>query len=274
MRLMLIHADRFSFKVTEETSVAGFAGELAPGEDLGHVEEALVAFVAVEKADESSPQDMAEQTAARICAIAEKVGAERVMVYPYAHLSSDLAKPRIAAEVIGQVVEQLRAGSALEIRRAPFGFYKAFDISCKGHPLSEVAMTLIPGGGNGKADRKDEVLESKALAAEQTLRSEWRVYQPDGSFVPADKFNFDAHQGLKDLFGYEREGTRLAEDAPTHIKLMREHELVDYEPASDAGNLRWYPKGTVVKRLLEQSRLRCHGGRDPHHVRLRASGAF
>jgi threonyl-tRNA synthetase len=33
---------------------------------------------------------------------------------------------------------------------------------------------------------------------------------------------------------------------------MREQELVDYEPASDAGNLRWYPKGILVKRLLEQ----------------------
>jgi threonyl-tRNA synthetase len=33
---------------------------------------------------------------------------------------------------------------------------------------------------------------------------------------------------------------------------MRDQELVDYEPASDSGNLRWYPKGLVVKRLLEQ----------------------
>jgi len=144
----------------------------------------------------------------------------------------------------------------------PFGYYKAFDISCKGHPLSELAMTLAPGGGDGKAPRKDDVPESKALAAERTLRSEWRVYQTNGSFVPADKFDFNAHQELKDFFAYEREGTRLVEEAPPHIKLMREHELVDYEPASDSGNLRWYPKGLLVKRLLEQhvTRMVSHYG--------------
>lgn len=252
MRLMMIHADRFTFKVTEKTNVAGFAGELTPSEDRDQVEEVLVAFLAVEKQDESSTLDMAEQTAEQIRATAEKVGAGRIMVYPYAHLSSDLAKPRTAKQVIDQVAELLRGNANLEIHRAPFGYYKAFDISCKGHPLSELAMTLVPGGGNGKPTPKDDAPESKALAAEKTLRSEWRIYRPDGSFVLADKFDFNTHPGLKDLLAYEREGTRLVEEAPPHIKLMREQELVDYEAASDSGNLRWYPKGLLVKRLLEQ----------------------
>jgi threonyl-tRNA synthetase len=262
MRLMMIHADRFSYKVTDKTSVAGFAGEISPGEDRGEVEEVLVAFLAVENGDESNTKDVVEQTVACIRATVEKLGAGRVMVYPYAHLSSDLAKPRIATQVVDQVAELLRANTSLEIHRAPFGYYKAFDISCKGHPLSELAMTLAPGGGDGKVPRKDEVPESKALAAEKTLCSEWRVYQTDGSFVPADKFDFNAHQELKDFFAYEREGTRLVEEAPPHIKLMREQELVDYEPASDSGNLRWYPKGLLVKRLLEQhvTRMVSHYG--------------
>ena len=252
MRLMMIHADQFSFEVTDETSVAGFVGELAPGEDRGQVEQVLVAFLAVEKGDESSTQDVSEQAAEQIRATVQKVGAGRVMVYPYAHLSSDLAKPRTATEVVDKVVELLRAGAGLEIHRAPFGYYKAFNISCKGHPLSELAMTLVPGGGNGKQARKAGAPESRALAAERKLGSEWRVYQPDGSFVLADKFDFSTQGGLKDLFAYEREGTRTVEEAPPHIKLMREHELVDYEPASDLGNLRWYPKGLLMKRLLEQ----------------------
>jgi threonyl-tRNA synthetase len=252
MRLMMIHADRFSFEVTDKTSVAGFAGELAPGEDRGQVEEVLVAFIAVEKVDELGAQDVARQAAERIRATAQTVGAGRVMVYPYAHLSSDLAKPRTATEVVDQVVEFLRAGADLEIHSAPFGYYKAFNMSCKGHPLSELGMTLVPGGGDGKEARKVEVPESKALAAEKTLRSEWRIYQPDGSFVLVDEFDFGTNEGLKDLFTYEREGTRAAEEAPPHINLMRGHELVDYEPASDVGNLRWYPKGLLVKRLLEQ----------------------
>jgi threonyl-tRNA synthetase len=99
---------------------------------------------------------------------------------------------------------------------------------------------------------RDGVGESHALAAERQLKSEWRVYRPDGTYVRAEEFDFTTDQGLRDLFAYEREGNRVAEDAPPHIRLMREQELVDYEPASDTGNLRWYPKGLSIKRLLEQ----------------------
>lgn len=96
--------------------------------------------------------------------------------------------------------------------------------------------------------------ESAALAAEKSLRSEWRIYQPDGNFVLVDDYNLSGpdNEALRQLVAYEREGNRAAEDAPPHIRLMREHELVDYEPASDTGNLRWYPNGILVKRLLEQ----------------------
>jgi len=252
MRLMMIHADRFSYRVTDKTRVAGFAGNASPGGEQDEVREALVAFVAVETGDESGVDDVSGQAAAEIRATAEKVGAARIMVYPYAHLSSDLARPRIATQIVDRVFELLRGQSGLEIHRAPFGYYKAFEISCKGHPLSELAMTLVPGGGEAPAAIKESATESKALAAEKTLRSEWRVYMPDGSFVAAERFDFNSNQGLKDLFAYEREGTRLVEEAPPHIRLMREQELVDYEPASDSGNLRWYPKGLLIKRLLEQ----------------------
>jgi threonyl-tRNA synthetase len=246
---MLIHADHFSFEVTDRTSVAGFVDELTDGDSRARLEEVLVAFTAVEQPDETDVSSVVEQAAAQIRATADKVGAARVMVYPYAHLSADLAKPRVAADVLDRVTELLREQSGPEIHRAPFGYYKSYDIACKGHPLSELAMTIVPGGEGRK---ESDGAESKALAAERQLKSEWRVYQPDGTYVPADEFDLKKNKGLKDLYAYEREGSRVAEDAPPHIKLMREQELVDYEPASDTGNLRWYPKGLTIKRLLEQ----------------------
>ena len=249
---MMIHADHFSFKVTDKTSVLEFLGEPTSDEDQAQIEDALVVFLAVEKQDETGVHNVAEQAVTQIRMTAKKVSADHVMIYPYAHLSSDLAKPRIASTVIDQIVEQLRADRNLEIYRAPFGYYKSYTISCKGHPLSELSMTILPGGGADKTERKDASPESKALTAEKALHSEWRIYHPDGSYVLADNFSFDAQQRLKDLFIYEREGNRVAEEAPPHINLMRQQELADYEPASDAGNLRWYPKGLLVKRLLEQ----------------------
>ena len=38
---------------------------------------------------------------------------------------------------------------------------------------------------------------------------------------------------------------------PPHVELMRRLELVDYEPGCDPGNMRYYPKGRLVKSLLE-----------------------
>ncbi|MFX1562365.1 MAG: aminoacyl--tRNA ligase-related protein, partial [Promethearchaeota archaeon] len=45
---------------------------------------------------------------------------------------------------------------------------------------------------------------------------------------------------------------RAARGEPPHIKLMRQLELLDYEPASDVGHFRFYPKGALVKSLLEE----------------------
>jgi len=256
MRLLMIHADRFSYEVTGRTPGATLRA-LTPEEQKGQVDEVVVGFVSVEKIDETGVDDVVAQAAERLANTAAKVGAQRIMVYPYAHLSSDLASPRIASNALDGLADTLAATTTLEVHRGPFGYYKAFEIAAKGHPLSELAVSLAPGGGAAAAaDVVPHSHKSKALAAEKTLRSEWRVYSPDGSYVLADDFDFNTDAGLRHLFAYEREGTRAAEDSPPHIRLMRSHELVDYEPASDTGNMRWYPKGLLVKRLLEQHATR------------------
>ncbi|MHA1754037.1 MAG: threonine--tRNA ligase [Candidatus Odinarchaeia archaeon] len=39
---------------------------------------------------------------------------------------------------------------------------------------------------------------------------------------------------------------------PEHIPYLRQLELLDYEPASDIGHFRWYPKGAFLKFLIEE----------------------
>jgi threonyl-tRNA synthetase len=39
---------------------------------------------------------------------------------------------------------------------------------------------------------------------------------------------------------------------PPHVLLMKRLEIADYEMGSDPGNIRWYPKGRLIKSLLEQ----------------------
>jgi threonyl-tRNA synthetase len=249
MRLLLIHADSFEYRVTEKTSVAGSTGELEESMAQGKTGDALIAFLASEKADEDGIESVVEQVAEVLTDHAHRVDTSTVMIYPYAHLSSELSSPRVATKVLDEIYRRLVEAGDLKVERAPFGYYKAFDISCKGHPLSELAQTIVPAKG-AKAG-EDEAGVSTALKSEKTLKSDWMVCSPEGDIVPAKEFEFKKYPDFKAMYDYEIEGSRISEEPPPHIELMRRLELVDYEPGSDPGNFRWYPKGKLIKSLLE-----------------------
>jgi threonyl-tRNA synthetase len=100
------------------------------------------------------------------------------------------------------------------------------------------------------SEKKEEVI-SEALKAEEKLRSSWYILDIEGNLVPVDEFDYKEYKNLKTFSGYEVEKDRTVDRVPPHVTLMRSLELVDYEPASDSGNFRYYPKGRMVKALLE-----------------------
>ena len=57
---------------------------------------------------------------------------------------------------------------------------------------------------------------------------------------------------MNSLFNYELSKKRTVDEQPPHVKLMKKLGIADYEPASDSGNMRFYPKGRLIKSLLEQ----------------------
>ncbi|MDI6819784.1 MAG: threonine--tRNA ligase [Candidatus Hodarchaeaceae archaeon] len=238
MRLLLIHADFLEFQAKQPTPIA----EPVPDElRSGRVEEALVAFIAVEEGDEEDPESIAEKAADEIEGVYKQLEARRIVLYPYAHLSSSLASPAGAVRVLDLTRDALLA-RGLEVLRLPFGWYKAFKLSCKGHPLSELSRTITP-----------EVAEEPEEAKPP---SEYLILTPDGREHELDLKSVDAcgaleeHPLLKRFVLSEELGVKSGEEPP-HIKLMRRLELVDYEPASDTGHFRFYPKGALIKGLLE-----------------------
>ncbi|MCS7131718.1 MAG: threonine--tRNA ligase, partial [Hadesarchaea archaeon] len=238
MRLLLIHADYLEFEVRQPTPLAE---PLPEGLKRGRVDEALVAFAAVEEADEANPEAIAERTAEEIADVCGKVEAKRVVLYPYAHLSSSLASPAAAIRVLELTREGLLS-RGLEVLRLPFGWYKAFKLSCKGHPLSELSREITA--------------EAEGAPAEARPPSEYLVVTPDGEEHVLDLDDVDAcgalgeHPLLRQFVLSEELGVKPGEQPP-HVKLMRRLELADREPASDVGHLRFYPKGALVKGLLE-----------------------
>jgi threonyl-tRNA synthetase len=100
-----------------------------------------------------------------------------------------------------------------------------------------------------KENEKEVV--SEALKAEERLRSYWYILDTDGELWEFDDFDFNGFDNLRKFSGYEYQKDRSVTQTPPHVELMRSLELVDYEPASDPGNFRYYPKGRMIKALLE-----------------------
>ena len=95
------------------------------------------------------------------------------------------------------------------------------------------------------SEKKEEVV-SEALKAEERLRSRWYIMDLDGKLWDLDEFDFQGREKLRKFSGYEYAKDRTVDRTPPHVDLMRSLELVDYEPASDPGNFRYYPKGRMA----------------------------
>ncbi|MEA2052829.1 MAG: threonine--tRNA ligase [Euryarchaeota archaeon] len=238
MQLLFIHSDYIEYEAKAKTRVAE---ELEESSKKERIEEALVAFIAVEREDEQNVNYVIEKASEETISIFNKVNAERIVLYPYAHLSSELASPDTSIEILRGLESDL-VSQGIEVTRAPFGWYKSFTVRCKGHPLSELSRKIKVQAG--------EVEEtSKALEAEEKAESHFFFMDVEGK-VTSD-FEFEEASNLKKFFVYESEKRREVDKIPPHVELMKRLEIADYEPASDPGNMRFYPKGKLIKVLLE-----------------------
>lgn len=230
MRILLIHSDYLNYNVKNKTPVAE---EIEDAKKQGAFDESLVVFTAVEKDDENNPQGIVKNLVKEVIKTNDQVKAENIVLYPYAHLSSSLSSPKVAVQVLKDAEEALNA-EGLNVKRVPFGWYKAFEISCKGHPLSELSRTITA------EEEDEEEVEKKP--------SSWSIFDGD-KIIDIDDFKFENDQ-LEKLVSYELGTGAFDAGEPPHVKLMREKELCDYESASDVGNLKWFPKGRLVRDLL------------------------
>ena len=234
MRILQLHCDYIEFTPVKREIKS--AEEIDP--QSKRFEEVLVAFIAVEEGDNS---DVAKKAMVEISDSMKKIGCNKLLLYPYAHLSSKLASPSTALLLLKEMETQVKN---LEIYRAPFGWTKSYKIQVKGHPLAENSKTITAS--------EDKESTSDALKAESKIQSFWHIMTPDGKMHDVGKFDFSRHDNLEVLAKYESVKQRSANESPPHVKLMKKLAIADYEPASDAGNMRFFPNGRLMKSLIEQ----------------------
>jgi threonyl-tRNA synthetase len=265
MRILQLHSNYIVYKpVEKEINIAEEAEKTE-----NRLEEVIVLFTAIEEGDNSA---MAQKAINDVRAFLGKLKANRILIYPFAHLSSKLSQPSQALAIIKDM-EAYAKTKGIETFRAPFGWNKQFTISIKGHPLAEQARSYTPTepttvpaitqpGAPYEAKKEEEPI-SAALKAEDTMKSYWHILQTDGSLVPIEEFKFKGQSNLQKFANYEIKKARAVTQMPPHVPLMKRLEIADYEPGSDPGNIRWYPKGRMIKSLLEQyvsARVAAYGG--------------
>ena len=236
MRILLIHSDYLKYKTKSKTRIAE---KIDNDKKEGVYENALVVFTAVEKEDETDMDLVVENAVSEIKDVYDKVGAKVVVIYPYAHLSSSLSSPDAAKKVLTNMKDGLDE-MEITVKRVPFGWYKSFEVSCKGHPLSELSRTIT-------ADKKpnDTI---KEINKSESGKSEFYILH-ERKIISTNEFNFQKNDFEK-LVDYELGMMKSSGEEPPHVKLMREKKLADYEPSADIGHLRWYPKGRLIRDLL------------------------
>ena len=249
MKIILLHSDKFEY-VPKKKAIK--SAEQISKETVS-VDEALVAMISVEKNDEKDSETITKKAIKDILEVKKELKVENLVLYPWVHLSSSPSRPDFALSILRNMEKNLKDMNEFKIlKRAPFGWYKGFEIKVKGHPLSELSREI-------NADIIDDAkpMESKSIEEEAQVKHEYFVYH-NGERLDPKKFNFNNNKNLKIFFSYETDGNRSNDKAPAHVELMQNLELVDYEPASDSGNLRWYPSGWLIKRLIEDHVTNVH----------------
>lgn len=259
MRVLQLHAELFEYEpVTREIDEEYADQDVSL--DKVRLQDLVVTLVAIEEGDDISVVKFAAQDIKRYM---QGIKNNKLLIYPYSHLSSKLASPQQALVIMNMMKEETMKED-IEVKRAPFGWTKSFSVKVKAHPLAENFRTYDKSSITKYSDKESGSLSktalnnsgtdiSSALSAEDSLQSQWFVLKPDGNMIPLKEYKYLNNQSnLKSLISYEIEKRRAVDEIPPHVKLMRKLAIADYEPASDSGNMRFYPKGRLIKSLIEQ----------------------
>ncbi len=256
MRVLQLHVDYVEYyPVNTEIKEA----EDGITKEKKRIEESVVILMSIEKDD--NDELIIKDFINEVKIYLNKIGCNSVLLYPYSHLSSNLESPQNAYDLLRKIEKELKESLRdVRVTRAPFGWTKELHLKIKGHPLAENSKAFTKRGEGVTVNKQINHSEgdtlsttSNALSAESSLKSFWYVLDTDGNMIPHEDYKYKKNDGnLKALLNYELQKKRTIDEQPPHVKLMRKLGIADYEPASDPGNMRYYPKGRLMKSLLEQ----------------------
>jgi threonyl-tRNA synthetase len=216
MKILLLHCDYIKFKPLKKALKS--VEELSEKDKKEHqVKECLVVLSAVEKGDSIS---IVPELVKNIKEVADSVKAKNIVLYPYAHLSKDLSDPETAVNVLIEAEKVL--SKEFKVSRAPFGYYKEFELKVKGHPLSELSRQI--GSSSHQQASQSPILEKEKLVDTNQLLREISKAKLDTSKLKENDHRIVG--GQMDLFSF----SDVAPGMPFwhHNGLIIKNELINF----------------------------------------------
>ncbi len=211
MKIITLHSDYIKFKPLKK---AIKSIELA-GKDLKEkiVKDTLVVLTAVEKGD---TKNTVKKLVSEVKDIASQVKSKSIVLYPYSHLSNNLASPNEASKILDEAFKSLKK-TFKKIEKAPFGYYKELELKVKGHPLSELSREI----------KDDEKEEKGAKKVKEEIGEE----------------KYDTKQLLREISKSKLDTSKLKEN--DHRILGQKLDLFSFSDVSP-GNIFWHNNGLII----------------------------
>lgn len=230
MRILSIHARYFSYDIVKPA--VSEPEPIRSEEEKKAFENVLVLFTSVESNDDI---DVVKDAVFEIVNLVEQVKPSEVLIYPYAHLSQDLAPPVKAIEILKNLYEETSRSLKIPVYRAPFGWYKSFKLECYGHPLSELSRTIA----------------KKTAIQKRTVEKRFYILTKEGSLYSPENFDYSEYPELKILVDKEVYGKEL-EGGENKVNDYCKKFGFEWESMSDHGHMRYAPLATVIMDAVAQ----------------------
>jgi threonyl-tRNA synthetase len=228
MRILQQHLDFIEYEPISK--------EISSAEDIldtgkKRYEEIVALFVSVERGDDD---EVARKAVEGTRSFLGKLKVARIIIYPYAHLSQNLAPPREALGVL-KAMETYSTEAGLETYRAPFGWNKAFQIKVKGHPLAEQSRVYSSSSSSSSPEQAapNTTASRPGTGVKQEVQHE-RVQQEMTEEQLLAKVKKSEFSGLPDT---------------DHRVLGERLDLFSFQEPSP-GMVFWHDKGLRLRNLL------------------------
>lgn len=227
MKVLQLHCNFIEFEpikkeieIAEETEKKTFK-----------IEDCLVLLVSVEKEDS---KEISKKFVEEVKKSLDSLKINRIVIYPYAHLSKSLANPVSSLEILKELEREAKNNN-IETYKAPFGWTKRLVLSIKGHPLAEQFKEIV---------LKEDV--------KRTIEKKYLILTKDGKLFDVNNYKFSSNEKefkiLVEQEALDVKGPLNKE--PKFIEFLRKFNI-EWEPLSDLGHMRYGPLGSFILDCLQ-----------------------